>query len=277
MMGYYFYYPPENKIFVAQYAKLFENGLISQEEIGSNVDHEVIQVKDAQLSENTSEHHNEVEHENVKPQSDIVPIPIQTINGSSRRRPIWMEMYTPIKLVLWQRDILKPAGFKMENSKRGSIPMQERLTLRKTQEPTKSILTKSKKYHWTAVKNILKYLKNTKDMFLIYGGVIDQKNAKQSTTAMSSTEAGYIVASKAAMEVIWIRKFVSGLRVIPTNEEPMKMKVHYIREVIKLGEINLLKVQTNDNLAGHFIKEMSCSKHTEHARSVGLRPASSLM
>ena len=24
--------------------------------------------------------------------------------------------------------------------------------------------------HWTAVKNILKYLKSTKDMFLVYGG-----------------------------------------------------------------------------------------------------------
>ena len=24
--------------------------------------------------------------------------------------------------------------------------------------------------HWTAVKNILRYLKNTKDMFLVYGG-----------------------------------------------------------------------------------------------------------
>ena len=24
--------------------------------------------------------------------------------------------------------------------------------------------------HWTAVKNILKYLKTTKDMFLVYGG-----------------------------------------------------------------------------------------------------------
>ncbi|GKG20387.1 hypothetical protein Tco_0380188, partial [Tanacetum coccineum] len=24
--------------------------------------------------------------------------------------------------------------------------------------------------HWTTVKNILKYLRNTKDMFLVYGG-----------------------------------------------------------------------------------------------------------
>ena len=26
------------------------------------------------------------------------------------------------------------------------------------------------KEHWTAVKNILKYLKRTKEMFLVYGG-----------------------------------------------------------------------------------------------------------
>ncbi|GKD60160.1 hypothetical protein Tco_1297669 [Tanacetum coccineum] len=25
-------------------------------------------------------------------------------------------------------------------------------------------------HHWTAVKNILKYLRNTKDIFLVYGG-----------------------------------------------------------------------------------------------------------
>ncbi|GJW78471.1 hypothetical protein Tco_0140153, partial [Tanacetum coccineum] len=29
--------------------------------------------------------------------------------------------------------------------------------------------------HWTAVKNILKYLRNTKDMFLVYGGNLKTK------------------------------------------------------------------------------------------------------
>ncbi|GKF01937.1 retrotransposon protein, putative, ty1-copia subclass [Tanacetum coccineum] len=84
--------------------------------------------------------------------------------------------------------------------------------------------------HWTAVKNILKYLRNTKDMFLVYGGnpeaelrfdcycdagfetdrddtksqtgyvfilnggAVDWKSSKQSTTAMSATEAEYIAA-----------------------------------------------------------------------------------
>ncbi|GKF84220.1 hypothetical protein Tco_0249118, partial [Tanacetum coccineum] len=100
--------------------------------------------------------------------------------------------------------------------------------------------------HWTAVKNILKYLRNTKDMFLVYGGnpkaklrvdcycdagfvtdrdgiksqsryvfilnggAVDWKSSKQSTIAMSTTEAEYISASEAAMEAVWIRKFISG-------------------------------------------------------------------
>ncbi|GJS23327.1 hypothetical protein Tco_0451959 [Tanacetum coccineum] len=105
--------------------------------------------------------------------------------------------------------------------------------------------------HWTAVKNILKYLRNTKDMFLVYGGnpsielrvecycdagfetdrddtksqtgyvfilnggAVDWKSSKQSTTAMSATESEYIAASEAAMEAVWIRKFISGLGIVP--------------------------------------------------------------
>ncbi|GJT73980.1 hypothetical protein Tco_1033266 [Tanacetum coccineum] len=57
--------------------------------------------------------------------------------------------------------------------------------------------------HWTAVKNILKYLRNTKDMFLVYGenpSAVDWKRSKQSTIAMSATKSEYITASEAAME-----------------------------------------------------------------------------
>nr|GEZ70941.1 retrotransposon protein, putative, Ty1-copia subclass [Tanacetum cinerariifolium] len=88
--------------------------------------------------------------------------------------------------------------------------------------------------HWTAIKNILKYLKNTKDMFIIYegdikrelkvscytdvgyltdadniksqtgyvfvlnGGAVDWKSAKQSIFATSSAEAKYIAAFDAS-------------------------------------------------------------------------------
>ncbi|GKD97222.1 retrotransposon protein, putative, ty1-copia subclass, partial [Tanacetum coccineum] len=42
-MGYYFYFPPENKIVVARYAEFFEKHLISQEISGRAVDLEEIQ------------------------------------------------------------------------------------------------------------------------------------------------------------------------------------------------------------------------------------------
>ena len=34
--------------------------------------------------------------------------------------------------------------------------------------------------HWTAVKNILKYLRRTKDLFLVYGGVDEELTVKGS-------------------------------------------------------------------------------------------------
>nr|GEU56302.1 hypothetical protein [Tanacetum cinerariifolium] len=71
---YYFYYPDENKIYVARYAKFFESSLISQEASGSIVDFDEIQRQDAQPSKNTSERHHVVEHENIEPQSDVTPI-----------------------------------------------------------------------------------------------------------------------------------------------------------------------------------------------------------
>ncbi|GKF06330.1 hypothetical protein Tco_0036998 [Tanacetum coccineum] len=57
----------------------------------------------------------------------------------------------------------------MDNSKRGHIPMQERLDLNKSQGAQKPKENLGE-LHGTAVKNILKYLRNTKDMFLVYDG-----------------------------------------------------------------------------------------------------------
>ncbi|GJV78681.1 retrotransposon protein, putative, ty1-copia subclass [Tanacetum coccineum] len=182
--------------------------------------------------------------------------------------------------------------FHMENSKRGSIPMQEKLRLSKSQGDL----------YWTTIKNILKYLMNTKDMFLVYGGVVDWKSTKQSIFTTSSTEAEYIAAYDASKEALWVRKFISGLGVVPTIEEPINMycdntgaitianesgitkgarhfraKVHCLREVIKYGNINLEKVHTDDNLADPFTKALAFPKHSEHTKNIGMLPASSLM
>ncbi|GJZ07335.1 retrotransposon protein, putative, ty1-copia subclass [Tanacetum coccineum] len=100
----------------------------------------------------------------------------------------------------------------MENSKRGTIPMQDKLKLSKSdgastpaekrrmsnvpyasvvgsiiyvvrctrpdvafgQNITSRFQQNPGKLHWTTVKNILKYLRNTKDMFLVYGGDMNE-------------------------------------------------------------------------------------------------------
>ncbi|GKB85217.1 retrotransposon protein, putative, ty1-copia subclass, partial [Tanacetum coccineum] len=239
--------------------------------------------------------------------------------------------------------------YKMDNSKRGTIPMQERLDLNKSQgaqTPKEVNRMKNVPYasanpcelHWTAVKNILKYLRNTKDMFLVYGGnpstelrvecycdagfktdrddtksqtgyvfvlnggAVDWKSSKQSTFAMSAAESEYIAASEAAIEAVWIRKFILGLGIVPTINEYLNMycdnsgaihytnepgvqrgarhyhrRYHYVRECVELGEIRILKVHTDNNLVDPFTKALSNRKLTQHARSMGLLPSSSFM
>ncbi|GKA49732.1 hypothetical protein Tco_0742805 [Tanacetum coccineum] len=119
---------------------------------------------------------------------------------------------------------------------------------------------------------------------------------------MSAIKSEYIAASEAAMEAVWIRKFISGLGIVPTINEPLNMyydnsaaihyanepgvqrgarhyhrRYHYVRECVELGEIRILKVHTDDNLVDPFTKALSNRKLTQHARSMGLRPASSFM
>ncbi|GKA28092.1 hypothetical protein Tco_0714260, partial [Tanacetum coccineum] len=59
--GYYFYFPPENKIVVARYADFFEKNLLSQEVSGRAGELEEIQDEDTSPSEITSEIPIEVE------------------------------------------------------------------------------------------------------------------------------------------------------------------------------------------------------------------------
>nr|GEU42050.1 hypothetical protein [Tanacetum cinerariifolium] len=263
-----------------------------------------------------------------------------------------------------------------KNSKRGTIPMQEKLKLSKSQGA--STLAEKKRMqnipyasvvgsimyavrctrpdvafaqnmtsrfqqnpgeeHWSAVKNILKYLCNTKDMLLVYGGnmerelkvscytdagyitdadnlksqtgyafvlnrgTVDWKSTKQSIFATSSTDAEYIAAFDASKEAVWIRKFISWLGIVPTIEEPISMycdntgaiaiakddgvtkvarpfraKVYYLRETIKLRDVKIEKIDTDDNLAEPFIKALAFPKHSELTRNIGLLPASSFM
>ncbi|GJZ62466.1 retrotransposon protein, putative, ty1-copia subclass, partial [Tanacetum coccineum] len=199
--------------------------------------------------------------------------------------------------------------FKMDTSKRGTIPIQPNVDLRKSQGPSTPAKVKRMKgipyasavgfimynvrctrpdvafsqnltsryqhnsgeSHWTAVKNILKYLRNTKDMFLVYGSysttklgvtcytdasAIDWKSSKQSTTAMSSMEAEYIAAAEAAMEAIWIRKFIFGLGIVPSIDKPMDMYCDNTCAITIADEPGVQKGAKHFRRKYHFIREV---------------------
>ncbi|KAJ9561114.1 hypothetical protein OSB04_006274 [Centaurea solstitialis] len=259
--------------------------------------------------------------------------------------------------------------FRMDESKKGFIPMQYGIVLSKTQCPVSSqdqdrmksvpyasaigsimyamlctrpdvaySVSVTSRYqqnpgepHWVAVKNILKYLRRTKDMFLVFGGSEDEisvtgysdasfqidrddfrsqsgyvftlnggaiswKSSKQDTIADSTTEAEYIAASDAAKEAVWLRNFLSDLRVVASVSRPIDIfcdnsgavaqakeprehhksrhvlrKYHIIREIIGRGDVRICKIPTEDNVADPLTKPLARVKHEAHANSIGMQ------
>ena len=111
--------------------------------------------------------------------------------------------------------------------------------------------------HWAAVKNILKYLRRTKDLLLVFGGdeelivngytdagfmtdpddfksqsgyvfilnggTVCWKSSKQNTVVDSTTEAEYVAASKALKEAVWIKQFLEDVGVVPSALDPVEI------------------------------------------------------
>ncbi|GJT19579.1 retrotransposon protein, putative, ty1-copia subclass [Tanacetum coccineum] len=107
--------------------------------------------------------------------------------------------------------------FRMDTSKRGYIPMQERLALNKIQGASTPEEVKHMKNvpYSSAVGSIMYVVRCTRPeidrddiksqtgyVFVLNGGAVDWKSSKQSTTEMSTTEVEYIASSKAAMEAV---------------------------------------------------------------------------
>nr|GEY39548.1 hypothetical protein [Tanacetum cinerariifolium] len=111
----------------------------------------------------------------------------------------------------------------MENFKRGSIPMQEKLKLSKSQGDLKRELGVSCYTDAGYLTDDDDLKSQTGYVFVLNGGVVDWKSTKQSIFATSSAEAKFIATFNASKEAVWVRKFISGLGVVPTIEEPISM------------------------------------------------------
>ena len=60
-------------------------------------------------------------------------------------------------------------------------------------------------------------------VFILNGGAVFWSSSKQSVVEGSTCEAGYIAASEAANEGVWMKDFISDLGVIPSASGPMKI------------------------------------------------------
>nr|GEV23222.1 retrotransposon protein, putative, Ty1-copia subclass [Tanacetum cinerariifolium] len=115
--------------------------------------------------------------------------------------------------------------------------------------------------HWIVMKNIPRYLRRTKDMFLVYEGLDDEfgvkgytdasfqtnrddtksqsgylfimndgvvawRCLKQDTIAMSSTKSEYIVVSEVTQVAYWMKKFIEELGLVPSIKNPVKKRMN---------------------------------------------------
>ena len=111
--------------------------------------------------------------------------------------------------------------------------------------------------HWKAAKKVLRYLQGTKDhmltykrsdhlevigysdsdfagcvdsrkstfgyLFLLAGGAISWKSAKQTVIAASTMEAEFVACFEATVHGLWLRNFISGLGIVDSIAKPLKI------------------------------------------------------
>ncbi|XP_051113714.1 secreted RxLR effector protein 161-like [Andrographis paniculata] len=111
--------------------------------------------------------------------------------------------------------------------------------------------------HWIAAKKVMRYLQGTKDFMLMYrkidvlkmigysdsdyagcidtrksisgyvfmlaGGAVSWRSAKQSITATSNMEAEFVSCFEASLHGVWLKIFISELKVVDSISRPIKL------------------------------------------------------
>ena len=192
------------------------------------------------------------------------------------------------------------------------------------------------KDHWIAAKRVMRYLQRTKDYMLTYrkldqleiigysdsdfagcrdsmkstsgyiyllaGGAISWKSVKQSIVASSTMAAEFVACYEASNHGIWLRNFVTGLRIMDGIERPLKLfcdnkssllysnnnrsstksnfidiKFLVIKERVQSGLISIEHIGTNSMIADPLTKGLPPKvfhKHTAHMGVVSLQDVS---
>ena len=106
----------------------------------------------------------------------------------------------------------------------------------------------------------------------------------------------YVTACEAAKEVVWLKKFLMDLEVVPNmhlpitlycdnsgavanSKEPIshkhskhiEQKYHLIREILQRGNVTVQQILSQHNIADPFTKALMAKVFEDHLASLGLR------
>jgi hypothetical protein len=189
--------------------------------------------------------------------------------------------------------------------------------------------------HWKAAKRVMRYLKRTKDYMLTYrrsdhleivgytdsdfagckdsmkstsgyiyllsGGAVSWKSAKQSLIASSTMAAEFIACYEASNHGTWLRNFVTGLRVVDGIERPLKLfcdnksavlfsnnnrsstkskhidiKFLVVKERVQNEQLSIEHIGTNSMIADPLTKGLLPKVFHEHTARMGVMPLSDI-
>ncbi|RVW37486.1 Retrovirus-related Pol polyprotein from transposon TNT 1-94 [Vitis vinifera] len=136
------------------------------------------------------------------------------------------------------------------------------------------------------------------NVFVLGGGAISWRSIKQTCVADSTMEAEYVAASKAAKEAVWLRNFLLDLGVVPSVQSPITLycnnsgavanskeprshkrakhierKYHLIRDIVQRGDVVVMKIASENNLADPFTKSLLSTTFERHVEGMGVKVA----
>lgn len=180
--------------------------------------------------------------------------------------------------------------------------------------------------HWIAVKRLFRYLVGTKNytlkfgssnisggysdadwgaaedrksvggfVFLLNGGAVSWASKKQTSIALSTTEAEYMGMTQAAKEILWLRTLLNEIgafkHIVPMstlNEDNqgaialahnpeyhartkhIDIQYHFIRELVTTDTIHLRFCPSTDMIADIMTKALPRPTHDKHTHGMGL-------
>jgi hypothetical protein len=183
--------------------------------------------------------------------------------------------------------------------------------------------------NWKAAKKVMRYLQGTKDymltfrrsdnlevigysdsdfagcvdsrkstfgyLFLLAGGAISWKSAKQTITASSTMEAEFVACFEATAHGLWLRNFISGLGVVDSIAKPlriycdnavavffskndrysngakhMELKYFVVKEEVQKQRVSIEHISTLLMVADPLTKGLPPKTFKEHANKMGI-------